>query len=155
MYRAKIMVLLLVALAFVASPAVVAQEWSAEQTEVWTAVQAAWDLALQDDPVAMMATLHPDYTGWSYSEDFPDDKASTDKWITYNFTKYKWVLFDLKPAAITVDGDFAIVHYFYSGVYTDLAKEEDDTTKGRWTDIYKKEGGQWLLIGDHGGRTKE
>ncbi len=155
MYRAKVMVLLMVALAFLVSPAVVAQEWSAEQTEVWAAVQGIWDLSLQEDPAAMIATIHPDYMGWSYSGDYPNGKEATAKWMEYNFTKYKWVLFDLKPMAITVDGDFAIVHYFYTGIYTDLTKEEDDTTKGRWTDVYKKEGGNWLLIADHGGRTKD
>jgi ketosteroid isomerase-like protein len=147
--------LLLVAAALLVSPAATAQEWSAEQAEVWAAVEEAWEMSTQDDPALLMAMIHPDYIGWSYSADYPDDKASTQKWMDYNFKVTKWVLFDLKPMAIIVDGDFAIAHYFYSGIYTDLAKDEDESTQGRWTDVYKKVDGQWLLLADHGGRTKK
>jgi len=146
--------LVLLALALAAGP-LAAQEWSAEQQEVWNTVQAYWDLAMQRDVAASMATIHPAYTGWSYGSDFPDDYASTEKWFKYNLEKYAWVLFELKPVAITVVDDIAVVHYFYTGMYTDLKKEEDESAQGRWTDILKKEGDKWLLIADHGGSTKD
>jgi len=32
---------------------------------------------------------------------------------------------------------------------------KEKSSQGRWTDILKKEGDKWLLIGDHGGPTED
>jgi len=56
--------------------------------------------------------------------------------------------------AIKVHGDFAFAHYYYASLYQEK-KGEEEVSQGRWTDILKKEGDKWLLIGDHGGETED
>jgi ketosteroid isomerase-like protein len=131
-----------------------AQEWSAEQQAVWAVVEGYWAAGAAEDLAAMMAAMDDDYLGWSNSDPIPGDKSSSEKWFKYGFEYYDWILYELKPVGISVFDDFAIVHYYYTGVYKDVDGERI-STEGRWTDILRKVGDKWLLIGDHGGRTDD
>jgi hypothetical protein len=46
------------------------------------------------------------------------------------------------------------VHYYFTFLEKN-AKGEEKTIQGRWTDILKKQGNRWVLIGDSGGRTSQ
>jgi len=56
---------------------------------------------------------------------------------------------NLKPLDILVMGDIAVLHYYLPTRQTIDGKETEE--QGRWTDVWKKEGGKWLLIADSGG----
>jgi ketosteroid isomerase-like protein len=58
----------------------------------------------------------------------------------------------VKPVSSVVRDDVAFVHYYYA---LHLKDEEGkiQNSQGRWLDVLVKEGGKWLLIADHGGRT--
>ncbi len=137
-----------------ATPQLPAQEWNAAQKEVWKNVQAYWELGAKQDLEGMLAYFHPDYSGWGNEDALPSDKASLRKWIEHDFKTRKTLVYDIKPAAIKIHGNTAIVHYYFS----DLIKETDGkekTESGRWTDVLLKQGDKWLLIGDHGGKTSK
>jgi len=137
-----------------AAGSVSAQEWSAEQQEVWGQVEAYWEVYFQGDVPGFLAVFHDDYKGWQYGSPLPTGKASSEKWLTYSSESFKWVIYEIIPASIVVVDNIAIVHYFYSGVYTD-AEGEKTNNQGRWTDVLMKDGDKWLIIADHGGRTKD
>ena len=130
-----------------------AQTWSEAQKEVWKNVENYWALDAKGDVEGFMSYFDADYIGWSYDSALPGDKATVKKFITQEYQQSKTLVWDIKPVAIQIYGNIAFVDYYY----TQLVKNTDgknDENKGRWTDILKKQGDRWVLIGDHGGRIK-
>lgn len=127
-----------------------AQEWSAEQKEVWENVEAYNILINSGNVEGFMAYIHPDYLGWSYSAPMPRDKVVTKRWWDYDVKVNKVLVYELNPVGIKIFGSTAFAHYLYSLIYKDQEGKEKKAT-GRWTDILLKQGDKWLLIGDHGG----
>ncbi len=133
-----------------ASPLLFAQQWSAEQQEVWKNVEAYWDRAAAGDLEGFMAYFHEDYLGWSYTSGVPGDKATARKWIAEDMKTEKTLVHTIKPVGIKVHGNTAIVHYYWAQrVKNAEGKERNES--GRWTDILIKQGSKWVMIGDHGG----
>ena len=61
---------------------------------------------------------------------------------------------EIDPLTIKIYEDVAFVHYYYSMV-RELPDGKKKTENGRWTDILLKQGNKWVLIGDHGGSSKQ
>ncbi|MEK9137617.1 MAG: nuclear transport factor 2 family protein, partial [Bacteroidota bacterium] len=76
------------------------------------------------------------------------------KFVDFGMKSGKVLFSHITPAAISIQGNVAIVHYFWTAVEKD-ADGKTDEHGGRWTDILMKQGDKWLIIGDHGGRTKQ
>ncbi len=148
----KLVALVSVIILVLSASSSTAQEWSDEQKAVWNHVEAYWELGIQEDLEGVMNYIHPDYSGWDNSRALPGNKASFEKWIKYYFENFTWIVFEINLTAMTISDDIAIVHYYYSGIIAD-ADGKKNQAKGRWTDILKKQGDKWLLIGDHGGAT--
>ena len=131
-----------------------AQEWSPAQKEVWKNVNTYWDIMAKGDVNGFLEYFHADYAGWENGEPLPSSKEETKKWMTFAYQGVKTLIYDIKPVAIKIHGDVAIVDYFYTTVKEN--KEGKKTPEsGRWTDILMKQGTKWVLIGDHGGRDKK
>lgn len=126
------------------------QEWSAQQKEVWKNVQTYWDLDAKRDLEGFMSYFHEDYSGWFNLDALPSNKAGVRKFLSHNFKTTKVLVQEIKPVAIKVHGNIAIVHYYFSEVVTD-AEGKERNRNGNWTDILMKQGDKWVLIGDHGG----
>jgi ketosteroid isomerase-like protein len=131
-----------------------AQEWSAAQKEVWKNVEAYWALSEAGDLEGYMSYYHPEYIGWNYGAALPMSAESGKKFLEYSFKTTKSLVYSIQPAAIIVHGDFAIVHYFYTGIFKDVEGKEKSES-GRWTDILIKQGDKWVMIADHGGQTSK
>ena len=131
-----------------------AQEWSAAQKEVWKSVEAYAELGAKRDLDGSMSYFADDYLGWSTSSAMPVTKADVRKWTAHDYETNQTVLQTLKPVGIAIHGDVAFVHYYFT-VLQKNAKGEEKTIQGRWTDILKKQGNRWVLIGDSGGSTSE
>jgi len=127
-----------------------AAEWSAEQAEVWAAIEEC-DTHFREKRIeAAKDCIHEDFSGWLYSEPVPRGKEYFDKIGMYYVKNRDTVAGELRPIDILVYGNFAIIHYFY----TEITKDEDgkvEQSQGRWTDIMVKENGKWRWIADHGG----
>lgn len=148
----KISVIILFALLFLSGKQY-AQQWSAEQKEVWEGVQKYWEID-NNDPLAYYKYFDDSYYGWSYQNEAPGIKADAIKSSKYFSTKGKQKLNITTPARIWVNGNFAYVHYYY----TQVSENNDGkpvTEKGRWTDILMKKNGTWMIVGDHGGEIKK
>ena len=131
-----------------------AQEWSTAQKEVWKSVETYSELGAKEDLDGLMSYFADDYLGWSTSSAMPGTKAEARKWIAHAFETSQTVLQTLKPVGIAIHGDVAFVHYYFTSLEKN-AKGEEKTIQGRWTDILKKQGNRWVLIGDSGGRTSQ
>ena len=137
----------------IATPAT-AQEWSAVQKEVWKNVEAYWGMDAAGNLDGFMSYFHDNYMGWDINEPVPMDKASVRKFVEYEYKTTKTIVYNIKPVAINVFGNVAIVDYYYTRILKD-AEGKDKSRSGRWADIVMKQGDKWVLIGDHGGRTSK
>jgi len=143
-----IMLVLFIGMSVLSNTAL-AQEWSSEQQEVWKAVGNWWELYKNNDVEGIKALFHKDYAGWSWGAYGTEGQAEALRWASHMIPKGKIAYTNLKPLDILVMGDVAVLHYYYSTRQTVDGKETVE--QGRWTDIWKKEGGKWLLIADSGG----
>lgn len=127
-----------------------AQQWSPAQQEVWRGVESYWGLFASEDIDGFLSYLHEDFTGWSYGAALPRTKADMEKSLALSFATSETTIYDIKPVAIRLHGDVAIVHYYFDRTYLD-DKGDHHTATGRWTDILVRQGDRWVMIGDHGG----
>jgi ketosteroid isomerase-like protein len=130
-----------------------AQQWTAEQQDVWKGVQTYWEAGMSSDPSNMLAYWDDSYYGWSYDNGAPGTKADVVKSFTYWYKKGKVQYYNITPARIWVNGDFGYAHYYFTMV-TEDADGKPHTERGRWTDILMKKSGKWMLVGDHGGEIE-
>lgn len=129
-----------------------AQQWSAEQLDVWNTIDAQWK-ADRDGKNWVEEFVHPECVGWNMNTPMPRDKAATNRWFNIYQELSKTLEYQITPFAIVVKGNIAIAHYYYL-----LLNESYDGKKifekGRWTDILIKEGNKWQFIGWQGGEDK-
>ena len=100
--------------ALLASTALKAQEWSAKQKEVWKNVETYWELAAGGKVEEFLSYFHNDFSGWGNSAHVPGDKATRAKFIRFYIPRTKTLIYDIKPLAIKIHGNVAIVHYSYT-----------------------------------------
>jgi ketosteroid isomerase-like protein len=139
-------------LPFVVAPAT-AQEWSPAQKEVWKNVESYWELGAAEKMDEWLGYFHDDYLGWGYSDALPSGKEAVKKWQSHFFETTESLVYGIKPVAIQIFGEVAIVYYYYASHYVDETGKHK-TSQGRWIDVLLKQGDRWVLIGDHGGETK-
>jgi ketosteroid isomerase-like protein len=126
-----------------------AQEWSAEQTEVWKAVEGWWEVYKNNNVEGVKALFHKDYVGWTWGDYAPEGQKEAFKWASHSIPKGKIAYINLKPLKILVIDDVAVLHYYYSTQKSVDGK--DVVEQGRWTDVWKKEDNKWRLVADSGG----
>ncbi len=146
----KLFFILIIALSI---NSIFAQQWSAEQKDVWASVEKYWEISSNGDAEGFLSYFDDSYIGWSNRGAFPNDKASTSKFIRWEMKNSQTLLYSITPASIWVKGDFAFTHYFF----TVLEKNKDgkeEWSSGRWTDVLMKKGDKWVLVGDHGGKKQ-
>jgi ketosteroid isomerase-like protein len=130
-----------------------AQQWTAEQQDVWAGVQKYWEVSATNNAQAFMAYFDDSYMGWNNRSRVPMSKANTGKWIEQDTKDNTTLLYTITPLTIWVKGDFAYVHYTYGLLEQNKETGKKTPSAGTWTDIVMKKDGKWVLIGDHGGRT--
>jgi ketosteroid isomerase-like protein len=125
-----------------------AQQWTAAQQEVWEFEEACW--ATQDLEAAM-ACFHDDFLGWGIDYPVPTSKADRRTRNARRLETEETVFLYLKPLAVKVHGNVAIVLYLATYTTKNKATGEETTVTERWTDVCLKEGRGWTWIADHGG----
>ncbi len=136
-----------------ASPAP-AQQWSAEQLEVWDVIQSQWAATMEKDASWPDRFLHDAFMGWGNDQPAPRSKDSRTMWSRYGMENSTTLVQELYPIAIMVEGNTAVAHYFYSTAAEDR-KGDRETTSGRYTDVLLNDGGAWRFIAWHGGEEAE
>jgi ketosteroid isomerase-like protein len=131
-----------------------AQDWSPVQKEVWKNVESYWALDAAGNLEGFMSYFHDNYIGWEMNQAMPSTKTTARKFIEESYKNNKTVVYDIKPVAINVFGNVAIVDYYYTTLVKD-ADGKEKSRSGRWADIVMKQGDKWVLIGDHGGQTSK
>ncbi len=137
-------------IALLGSSTLFAQEWSKDQKEVWQTVENGWAAWASGNMEGAFDGIHDKYLGWNNERPLPMSKAKWQEMYKKYSEFMKVQYYDLEPARIVVEGDNAIVYYyfsFYSVFEMGDIKEEEDV-KGRNVEFYVKDGGNWLMMGD-------
>ena len=141
-----------VVVALLSAPAapVPAQQWSAEQQEVWDFEEACWRT---EDVASTLPCFHDDFVGWGNPDGVgvPTSKADREASFTRSFATEETTWVRLKPLEIHVHGDMAVAIYIATITVKNKATGEETTATERWTDVCLRENGRWSWIADHGG----
>ncbi len=126
------------------------QEWNKQQTEVWSVVVKSWSDWQYGNQASVMASIHESYQGWSDDQPLPLGKKQVSSMYEWMAANSKIQNHMLNLARIVVVKDVAVVHYYFefSSKFTEDDVTESKTMRGKNTETYINEGGNWLLIGD-------
>lgn len=140
----------LTCLAFLGANTLLAQEWTKEQKEVWKTIEDSWEAWKTGDVDKTFDFIHDKYMGWNNEQPLP---MSKDQWMkSYNMNKdyMKVQSYNLNPARIVVDGNNAVVHYYFDFYITITKgdKQKEKGMSGKNAEFYVRQNGNWLLLGD-------
>ena len=117
------------------------EQWSKAQQEIWNLEVTYWECIKNRDIESYGKLLHKNTLPWPSGSFFPTNKANTvariERWLSHD----KIISYDLKPLAINLFKNIAIVCYSYEwrGVrYSDM---------GRITHTWLNQNGIWEMIG--------
>jgi hypothetical protein len=134
------------------STALYAEDWSTEQKEVLSTIEACYEKLMERDLEGFLSYYHEDYKGWGLDVPVPYGKESVIKWSSFSFPRTEIMLYEVQPLEVILIGESAAIHYYFYYRFKNHEEKEISYT-ARWTDFYVKDGGKWLLIADHGGNT--
>ena len=139
--------LFLVASATLIAAPTSAQEWTAEQMEVWDALEACWSATVIE---TTMACIHEDYVSFQTAEGVPQNKADLLAWTAHFLETEERLWVYRKPLNIDVRGDVAIVLYVVDFAQRSRVNGAETTGKFNWTEVFVRDGGAWKALTDHG-----
>jgi len=124
-----------------------AQDWTSEQLEVWNRVEACTGFAYGQNFDGLLDCAHDDFSGFLYGDPVPRGKNTFEALGRYFLENIKVAAYEMRPVAIIVHDDLAVVHYYAFTVYEGSMEISQD----KWTDVLVREDGVWRWIADHGG----
>ncbi len=130
-----------------------AQQWSAEQQAVWSMIEDAWRLDMNEEDW-VTPYMHDDGFGWGSDIPSPRDKESIARWSRFGDETAETFELELFPLTIIVHENMAAVHYFASWAERD-ANGEMNVRHFKNTDIVVREGDRWLFIAWHGSQMQQ
>ena len=137
--------LIAVVVAAVAASPMQAPQWSAEQSEVWAAVEAMWNDYSSENLEAAFAAHHPDFIFWNNTNSVPGTKEMADELDTFWFESGAMLRTSVTPLTIQVFDDFAIVNAYVRGFAQEFGGAPQWMT-WRWHSGWAKEGDEWLCV---------
>jgi hypothetical protein len=127
-----------------------AQNWNAEQQEIWNLEQQQWKMAAAKDLSWIDSMVHPNLSYWETGQPMPQNLASLNRWNRYSTTTGSTLEQELMPISIVITGNVAVVNYYYQVAREDNDKKREMVT-GRYMDVLMKDNGRWKFIAWSGG----
>jgi len=112
--RYKLLVLpVAAAVATLLAPNAAAQPptWSAEQTAVWTVISRSWTDEIARNGRWPGQYVHQNMVSWGSDWPMPRYRDSVERWSRYYDQQSRVLQHEISPAAITISGNTAVVHY--------------------------------------------
>jgi hypothetical protein len=127
-----------------------AQNWNAEQQEVWNLELQQWKMAAAEDLSWIDSMVHPNLSYWESGQPMPQNLASLNRWNRYAAANGATLEQELMPISIAITGNVAVVNYYYQVAREDNDKKREMVT-GRYMDVLMKDNGRWKFIAWAGG----
>lgn len=117
-----------------------------EQT-IWELEHSYWRYVQENNLPAYLSLWHNDAIGWPSVNAAPVHKDHITDWITSRTSKgLSFKLIEIKPAAIQVTGDFAVVYYWVTSKWVDKDGMGAEATL-RVTHTWIRTGKDWHIVG--------
>ena len=124
-----------------------------EQKELWSCVNALWEMSKAQNTDTVGDALHPDYTGWVIGQDKTHDREAAIASVGPSSPRV--LSYKLRPLHIGVfDGMVGVVHYSYMAD-VDQGANASKSIAGRWSEVYLRKNGEWVMISVSGGPDGE
>ena len=127
-----------------------AQQWNAEQQEIWNLELQQWKMAAAEDLSWIDSMVHPNLSYWESGQPMPQNLASLNRWNRYAAANGATLEQELMPISIVITGNVAVVNYYYQVAREDNDKKREMVT-GRYMDVLMKDNGRWKFIAWAGG----
>jgi len=125
----------------------IAQQWTTQQKEVWKTLEDQIKAFASGDMEANYKFIHPDFVFWNDWNSVPGDYETAKKldsaWFKLGAKTYA---FTLTPLTILINGDFAVLNFYLRGFRQEPGATEVKFVGLRLHNLWKKEGGKWLLL---------
>jgi len=138
--RVAIFLLLSIVIVFWGFQAI-GEEWTAEQNEIWTFVQANWEAIKKGDVEAALAMKHDYMVAWHNSDPEPLKKELIKQSYINWANSDKLVSYKLRPLTINIFNNVANVFYLYK------YEGEKYSNRGRALETWIKQDNKWIAIG--------
>ena len=109
-----------------------------------------WDAIEQGDVERYAQHVHDDFTSFGETETYLREGKrlellGVDSWTS----RYADIHTEMHQPEVTVRGDTAWITYYWSDSSINRATGERETTRGKSTRVFVREGGRWLCIHGH------
>lgn len=126
---------------------------TADQKKLWSRVDALWQMSLSPDTAPVDAALHSDYSGWVTGQDQPHGREAAI--ASVGPSSPRTLNYELQPLGINIfDGIVGVVHYTYTAEI-ESGTGSSKSVAGRWSEVYLKKNGEWIMISVSGGPDGE
>ena len=123
------------------------QNWSEEQKEILKLAVQLFELFLAKNLSDIMKLYHEDYLGWGAGDPKPIGKMELESGWKSMFENFPITSYELKPMAIKIFKDIAIIYTRY----TVVVGMDGNNYTGRMGKFCVKQGGKWQIIADYNG----
>lgn len=124
-----------------------------EQRDLWARVEALWTMAVAQDTASASDALHPDYVGWVTGQPRPHGRDAAIASVGPSSPRV--LSYELQPLSIVVfDGVAGVVHYTYVAD-VESGQNISKTISGRWSEMYLRKNGRWVMVSVSGGPDGE
>lgn len=125
--------------------------WDSRQMEILNAEKSIMEAGKSNNLDALMSHYDEGYEDWSYASDKLHTKADVRKMLGDDMSKGNRLTdYQIMPYTIKAYPDFGFIHYLLNYTITDKDGKATKHTE-RWTDVWEKKDGKWVMIADHGG----
>jgi ketosteroid isomerase-like protein len=117
---------------------------SAEELHLWQRVQDLWHLSAENDAARIRDALHPNYVGWDMSASITHNREQAV--ASASGGSAALVQYNLEPLSVRLyEGSTGVVHYRYTAT---VQQDQGQCLQvaGQWTEVYVKQGQQWLMV---------
>jgi ketosteroid isomerase-like protein len=120
---------------------------TADEAAVWDLERAYWRYVQSNDLRSYVGLWHEAFLGWPSVSTTPVSKEHITDWITSQTTQgWRFQTVEVKPAAIRITGDVAMVYYWVTFQWLDKAGK-GEPQKLRITHAWRRDGKGWQIIG--------
>ena len=112
--------------------------------EVWEVVQQSWVDDTKETGKWPKDYVHDKYVTWGAESGGPVYKDASIKWSRFGDESNDTLIYEISPAAITVEGATAVVNYYATTVSTN-AEDKRERTVVRISEVLVKNGRKWMF----------
>jgi len=125
--------------------------WSSEQQAVWSVISRSWSDEIARNGRWPGQYVHQNVVSWGPEWPMPRYRESIERWSRFSDTQSKVLQHEISPAAITMAGNTAVVHYTAVAMrQREAARGESPTAPKREAygivETLVREGANWRLI---------